>query len=400
MVLPVAAAEQALPWYASMPAGIGLEPDRPIPIDVWVGDHEATNIRMTVSMVDATTKNALSDGKIYGDEALSKTITTLPAKTMTRAWIKATHDSGTYTGSVTLRSDEQPAGITVASTTLYVSSLWRKLWGVFWIAFGVLVAWFTTVIARNAVNRAQLMSPAAALRDRLNAVRAQLAKASSTMAVASDAQYAPKKIQDLLTSLDIEALQAQGLPPQFPRPFSPPTTSTTINTYMTYIQTTESWVAVVEMVVAGIRKAYTLKTPGDPGSEARVRQALSTIDALVTAPAPPALSDVKMHIDSALQSAVDGRTERASAASISVGLPTMKQLTFTLNVASIASWAIVLLASVAVGSYILVFSSNGAGFGTPTDALQCVLWGLGLPYGASLLQSSTSSVSAAFNVQR
>lgn len=62
----------------------------------------------------------------------------------------------------------------------------------------------------------------------------------------------------------------------------------------------------------------------------------------------------------------------------------------------VLSWLFIFLATTGAGAYILVFSGANAGFGTPLDYLLCLLWGLGLPAGAQLMNATTSTISSTF----
>ena len=67
---------------------------------------------------------------------------------------------------------------------------------------------------------------------------------------------------------------------------------------------------------------------------------------------------------------------------------------------SIAGWIIVCLTTTMAGAYVLIFTDKASYFGSVSDYLVCLLWGLGIPTAAGSLQSGSSTVTTAFNIVR
>jgi hypothetical protein len=390
-------ADPTFTWTAAVTSGVAITTGQPIPIDITVGPVPASSPQAQVALIDSTSKQPLSNGgTLFLDPGGKTPANSLPANAHTRVWLQTTAKPGSYTGTMTISAKELPAGTTLGPTTFYVSSTWLKAGGVVAIATGVALSWFIVVFLRNLANRNQLLLPATLLVSRLEAAQ----KLLDSLHLDDATPNTTAKIEDLLDNvLTKNALEAKGLPSLVPSLSGPGTANASV--YQATIAAVEAWTVEIEVIVSGFQKVVSLGA-ADPSSSARVAPCVKEIDAIITQSiAAQDPSQVLAQVNAALQRAAAPAPVGAGVASSSaVALPTSTQLLFTINAVNLGTWVIIALVTVLVGSSTLIFSANGAGFGSWLDYAQCLFWGLGLPTGASLLQNTTSSVNAAFNVSK
>lgn len=394
------ATDQTFSWDVSAVSGMAIDVHEKIPVTVSVGPVQASNVRILQSaLLEGTTKRPLLDGTICLSQTDCGSVVTIPANKAQTLWLGTRGQPGTYSGSLTLASDEQPSGRTIASFTVYVSSLSYKLVGVVCIALGVVVAWLLTTVVRNELNARQLLLPISVLKVTLE----QLGKAIADAKIA--APNTKGKIADLLLNgLSIETLRANGFPPEIPLPWTPLPNSSA-NVYQSYVQGISEWVTDLTVITDGFRKALTYVLAGNAANEQAVVACIAQIDLLSGSICAPSPRDLQAKINLQLSTLQQTLAALPALAAHTIGgaqvlLPTPGQLQMSIDRLSFAAWAWILVVTILVGAYVLIFSANGSGFGTPGDFLICFFWGVGLPSGAALLQSTTGSVSTTFGVSK
>ncbi len=388
---------QTFSWDVTALSGAAMNVGDKLPVNISVGPVAASNVRiLQSSLLEATSKEPLLDGTICGSLTDCNSQINIHANTSQTLWLRTRGNPGTYTGSLTLASNEQPSGKTIASLTIYVSSFSHKLWGVVSIALGVIAAWLLTTVVRNRLNSAQMLLPVSVLRTTLDQINKAIV----------DAQISAPKTQGQITTLkgdlSMDSLRANGFPPNVPLPWAPGSNDMA-NAYQTYVQGRSNWVTDLTLIADSFKKALAYGSPSDPASGQQITACITQIDQLADGMIAPSVQDLQAKINlqlSTLQQKLAGMAGLLPHAigGAQVALPTPGQIQMSINRFSSVAWAWILVVTILVGAHVLIFSSNGAGFGTPADYLLCFFWGAGLPSAASLLTSTAGTVSTSFGV--
>lgn len=396
---------ETLQWSVSAPTTWGVAPGEGVPVSVTVqSGREATGVKiLQSSLIEKDSKRPLSAGVLCptnsecGTSAFNGRV---PAKTTTVVWLDtAGAGAGQYLGNLAIAADGSADGKQTQQMTIYVSSGWWKAWGVVWIAFGVAMAFLTTVVVRNRINRDQMLLPAQSLRDSLAVLQQRLKKRPAGLITPNT----DNKIEELLKTLSDSALETNGLPAKTVSPWTP-AMGTTVSTYQTYLSGISSWVLILSDVMRGFESTFAVYDASVDTLANVVRTCVSEIDALVQGHVAPSEADTIAKIDDSVtkMKALVGSTGAAGARIAgmpsTVGATSTQALEVELSRLTFAGWSLISLAIVATGAYVMVYSSNGAGFGRPSDYLACFLWGLGLPAASTLLQGTASTVTTQFKL--
>jgi hypothetical protein len=385
-------------WDVNVLSGAALVIGKGVPVTISVGAVKAANVRILASsLFEDTTKEPLLSGSICDMNGKCTLTRDIEANTAEQFLLQTNRAPGTYSGSITFASDALPSGKTLASVTIYVSSFSRKLWGVAVIAFGVIAAWLLTTVIRNQLNAKQMLLPVSLLKSTLEGLGQTIAAAGIS---------APKlqaEIAALESKLTMEKLRDNGFPPALPVPWSPLPNAAT-NVYQSYVQDIGTWVTDLTLITDGLTKAQAFAVPGNPANQQQVAACVAQIDLLANTVIAPNPQELGPKIDTLLiglqQQLAGAKLALQALDGTQVSLPTPAQLEVSIDRFSLLAWAWILVVTIAVGAYVLIFSAKGLGFGTPADYLLCFFWGVGLPSGASLITSTTSTVSTTFGVAR
>ena len=321
---------------------------------------------------------------------------------------------GKYSGSVTLVSGDKPEGKSL-TLSVQVSSLGWKVWGVLAIAAGVAAAWAFTVLLRHRLNRDQLLLPAVVLREAVKVLESQLDGLPRHPSAGQPPTPAWPAVSRRLTALtdaldEDKVLLSKGLPPRWPSPWQAGTTPTSLDNYCSHLDEQSRWVGALQLLVrTGIvpvaRTGGALPPPLLPAQALAWNTAAAGLDAQAAGPSAPlpevlatSIQAIVAEFNRALAvargpSAAPGGTPLAQQPG-----PTADQLRVRIALEGTAAWAFVMLATVLVGSYVLVFKN--AGFGTGLDLIECLMWGLGLPAASQLTGATTATVATSFQVTR
>ena len=171
--------------------------------------------------------------------------------------------------------------------------------------------------------------------------------------------------------------------------------------FQAYVQRASDWASDLSIIVGGLESAEGMYAPPNAGA---VTSAIGEIDGCVVGAIAPNAEALQASVSAILQRLHQALTSANAAFRLpppaTQPIPRAQQLQVSVAELSFGAWLLVALATTLAGSYILIFSANGAGFGTPADYLLCLLWGLGLPSASALLNMSTSGISAAFNITK
>ncbi len=427
----VGAADWALPYQIASPASApmswsikpppaanrALESGDGIPISIAVnGSTRITGVQlMPVDLVEQVSRRPLSKvewrlcpTRVTCKEGDAASLDGGPHS----LWIvpvgAASVSPGRYEGTITISSNDKPAGESVA-LTLNFSSTRDKILGSVAIVVGMAVGLYTTVVLRRRVERDQLLMGPALLRGAVMQLRVMLRAAPSAMTPNID-----KRLDTLEKALSVQSLESAGLPSSIPFPWPESTDAyrqyvdrqtAALNTLRTLVET-----GVVQLLAAR-HDEEDVDGPLDVDEVASFDEAMRKIDAIAvgnTVIDPSTISATTADAIQAFKEAV-GRSRKTSnfrAAFVNGVSPgkdarppaTSEQLRVQIAEGSVLAWIILICVTAITGTYVLVLSN--AGFGTCLDYLGCLLWGAGLPAGAALAGATTGTVSSAFNIVR
>jgi len=375
----------------------------PIPVSVVVGPVTASNVTvLQAALVERNTRQPLAPAgmrlcRTAAADCAGQAMD-LPANSSSQLWLWGGDGIGIFEGTVTLAAKERPEGDAV-TMTVNSSTAGKKAWGVIAILVSVVATWLLTVWLRNRSNRKQLLLPVAIANQALGDVRIRVDAGPPAVSV-------PKvvlRLDDVEKQLSEPVLTANGLPSRVPG-MGPATGAPTLDAYRKHVQAQSDWIQALAIIVReGLQPAWDAWSHApDAATRQQWTGAISAMDALAvaaTAPSADALRQALYNIIFAINGAgVKAMPPGAGGARDTVGTP--EQLLLQIAGLGAAGWAFLLLVSTLGGAYILVLGPSGAGFGTLTDFVQCLLWGAGLPAGAQLLQSTTGSIATSFGVTR
>jgi hypothetical protein len=397
-------------WTVKISPNITQQREAPIPVSITVGPVAATGVKvLQTALFEKTLKIPLAPTglKLCPSEVnqCDGSGLTLQAHTPNQLWLWGASEVGIFEGSLSLAASEKPEG---DSVTLNINSSTNKLKtiGVLVIFLSVLVTWFVTVLVRGWINRKQLLLPVLITRKTLASLSSQFSKGHAVVA----ADNVSRCIAAVVSRLSDVSLTDNGLPPIIPLT-SGGTTAGTVDSYRRYVQAQSDWVQALAILLAeGLEQAWSKFSGATTDYDRqRARDAVAQIDQLVrvtTAPTPDA-------IRVALRTIVETMNQPATAKdgpnrawdeylrSISGSTRSPEQQIAAISGLNALSWLFVIAASTLGGAYLFVYGPSGVGFGTSVDFLACILWGMGLPAGTQLLQSSTTgSISTVFGVTK
>lgn len=391
--------EAKFEWTVKAPPTIKVLPGQPIPISVVVGPVPATNLRVIASpVVERSTKKLLALKGMQICASSSKACTTealnLPAGSSAELWLWGANGVGSFEGNVQIAADGKPQGDSIP-LIIHSSTFCLRAAGVITILVSVLTAWLGTLVVRGRINRNLLLIPVAGIRDKLHELAAVIdADQGSKLPITAT------KITNLLEELSEAKLLAKGLPP--PLQFTvAPAGGGSLDSFREHLKGVADWVNVLAIVVQ--EGLVPLRTSAVVAPQhAAVSQALATLDSIVATSTPPSPEVTRSKVQGLLQQMRNDISQGAAK-----GMPTDRPTAHTqhslvveLVQLNLAAWALVLLGTTLTGAYILVLGPDTPGFGTGLDFLKCVLWGIGLPAGAQLMQQTSSTVQGTLTTTR
>lgn len=388
---------RALPAHKLGEAGL-------IPISIAVGTIPATNVRVLQSaMVERVTKVPLAAKGLELCDVASSPCPTgsidLKPNSANQLWLSGADGAGTYDGTVTVSALEKPEGDSV-SMTLFVSGPWLKTLGVLTILVGVIITYAATSLLRSMIYRRQLLLPVGMLGQNLKKLTTEISGPSSSHLL----EATNKRLCDLEQRLTDTMLEENGLPsltPQLPSA----STQESIEQYRNYLQQISDWIQCLAFVLnAGIKPAWSAYQ--DEAQRDGARAWLAAIDSFVASQAmPPSAELLRTELD---RIAAENQPKRnlmredlgQRIQSPATQYRTTQELQLSIHRLSFGGWLFVVLATTLGGAYIFVLGPSSMGFGTSVDFFQCLLWGMGLPTGVQMLQSSQSSISSIFGLAK
>jgi hypothetical protein len=254
----------------------------------------------------------------------------------------------------------------------------------------VVLAWISTIWFQNRINRAQMLLPATALRERVELLQRRFSTAAKE--VGADVPKTSKKIEELMKDLSERGLDRQRfLPPRFPVTVKGMEPSA--DAYKGYLAKRIQNIVLLEALVErGFEQAWKMvPRPLDKEKLASLQTATATLDdmAALAKEIDPILGNLRTQLGRA-ESAEEGRPAEARP-------PTFEQLTVEIRNFSLMAWAVFAILATALGTYILVILNLG--FGVLSDYFVCLFWGFGLPVGGQqLAQSTIGSVSTVLGI--
>ena len=384
-------------WTVKAPASIAIRPGDPIPVWIAVGPVAATRLVLVGPYLTEKTTKALIAPKGLrlcdesrcdcNDDGSAAPIGPLVANSAAQLWICGASGIGQYDGTVMIASAEKPQGdavtLSVSLTTLCLQGL-----GIAVIFVSALLTWFVTIFARNLVNRNQMLLPVSRLLGRLAAVQATVS-GNQTGVGTPNLQVAIARLQNGLSEPQLQQL---GLPPRVPAPWSAAPASIQADAYRNALQNGADWLAVLEVICQRGLAVLLLRWNGaQAAGQQAIRAAITALDAIANSTNAPALDAVRTQVQTQINT-VNGINAVGGGAT---AVPSYDHLMFQITQFSAAAWLVVLLATTIVGSLALVLNSS---FGSLTDFVTCIAWGLGVPIGGQAMTASFGTVATSLGI--
>jgi hypothetical protein len=388
----------AFTWTVKAPASMAIHPPQAIPVSVSVASVPATRVTLINPFLSEKNRKSLiaQDGlQLCRDPVgpCQKERIDLPANSVSQLWMRGATGVGQYEGTITIAAAEKPEGDAV-SMTVYSTQPVLQVLGVVAIFGGVVLAWVLTVFARNLLNRDQMLRPAALLVARINTAEQKINGGRNP--TGRPLANIRVRITRLTQALSPAALP--GLPGLIPLPYNAIPSADQLDTYRRTLQSAGDWVADLEAIIQeGLEQVWPRWQGATQQQQGAISAATDNLDGIVQGAvdisAPP-IDSVRQQV----RTHVNGVNLALAAPALGVAPPAMKtydQLTFQITQLSIVSWALVIIATTAVGTLALVANNS---FGSPVDFLTCVLWGLGLPIGGQAISASMGTVGTALGI--
>jgi hypothetical protein len=381
------------PWVSSK--GLTDEDVTCTAFTVTTKDAPATNVTVSSSLVEQTTKNAITLDSLRLCASGSKCDGTQPINVQANVptplqlcTTKTFH--GSFRGTVVLASREKPEGETILQAAQF-SSLVAKLIGFLLILLGVFLGFAARVWARARLERDQALVPVTLMRTQLTALKEALAKLKPAYRDAPSNIHT--EIKTLLDDLSDNKLDSQRfLPPSFPGPFGFTVDAAGFKTYLEARNTRVQRLSMLvnEGVVPAANEDNGTLTAAQ---EALVVTAIKNIDAMVnTTPAPSA--DQVRGIVTNLHSDLTGVAQPLGAFVPTPVSRSFEVLQLEIQRISKAIWVLYGILTALSGLVVLIL--NNPGYGLPVDYIFAIFWGFGLP---TMITSLTSgSAATALNI--
>lgn len=406
LVLSAVANGQGAPlaWAVHGPgAAITVTPDDRFPIVFVIGAQPANNVRvLSSSVAEQDDRTSIAKQGFLLCTAAQGAPTDPDCKVSVNItgtgtyWLQAAGglpSAGHYTGSILVSSSVKPEGESVA-LDVYISTAWQKFFGAVAVLVGVGLSWLLTEWLRTRHTRAELLVPAAFLREQLQRVADALDTVPKALPT-STFDHTTRRLRSLQDRLTETALERERfIPRSISSPFGAPALDA--QGYKALIEAVQKWIDPLLGVVAAIRKAAEpLLTDGRKEVLALVEAAVSQVDQLVIDDAPPTASTLATKL-TPIQATLESELRKLSVpvpapvAGASAAGASAQQIQLDLARSGALAWALTAVITTLIGWYVVVLSDLG--FGTCRDYVMCVAWGLGLPIGAGLLQQTRQSV--------
>jgi len=400
----------AFQWTVSGPSGeVSLRPGQGLEIGVSVEGLPATNVGLVqASLIEQSSKTTLRDGWVLCDPAgpcePGKAIT-FQANSANRLWLRPAGGEslvGKYVGTVIIGASQDPPGKTL-SLTVYGTSPWHQIAGVLVILAGVGLAWMTSVLIQARLNRAQMLLPATAMRERVTDLRTRLeALADGIRANAGNTDAALRALEALLTPAGLEK---QGLlPPKVPTPST--SAGDMAERYKAAMKRVGDHVGALDVLIEGGFEPLARMTArsGKPLPDADADAAVAALDGqarsrvLETDPVPtPDLTNAIRAALDAYKQTIPPAMTRESVPTPQIAPPSFAEVRLEIATLSVVFWIVFGLLSTVLGAYVLILGNPG--FGLAGDFVVCLFWGFGLPVaGQQLAQSNIGSVKSALGI--
>lgn len=381
------------------PARLSLLFNREASVVVVTDTQRATNLRILQSTLQEGTTGAQlppSSLKLCVAGRCDGAINLGP-RTATRVELvvdPAFRHKGTFTGSVFLASNENPAGmVPVELTVLSTTPRARAAGGALLLA-GILVGVLATVFLRHRALRLQALLPAKRLQGLIDRLEREVKAAVQP----TDAPFRQTlaRLEALRLELSSDNLEGLGYVPSRLAAAVPATDRA--SEYGELLKRIAGEVGAVEVVlVRGIRPVMELWT-AHPGHEA-LMTALRQLDrAGAQSATKDAAQEAAEKIRAAAEAAVGvGGGAESLAGAEAVTLPDVHAVQVAFQRTNAAIWLLWALVTWVTGIVALV-ATNYA-FGAGLDYYKCFLWGIGVQVAGNQLQQLTpASVSTAFSI--
>jgi hypothetical protein len=381
----------------------------PLSFNVVVGPIPASNVQLLPStFMEAETLEPLPGGFQLcrsADEACTGEPLSLAANQAHALVIKPLNigspTPGEYDGTFSLVANEKPEGNSFPAK-LHISDLTRRWIGVGLIVLGILAAFFVNYIVQQRNERNVRLMPAAVLAEQVAGLRRQHSRVAELASLPFPTTA--KHLDDLETDLSIGRLKARGFVGGSIPLLRPATAPSGAETYQQFLTRIDSLVALLAIAInSGLAQAAAALRPGMSNAARKiVTDAMADMDGMLATSLPTkdalatTLQTRLKTMQTALAAEQGTQGDAVSDQAPVVGYSSEK-IAFDIAAVNLTGWAIFMVLSTLVGSYVLIMSDPD--FGQFKDFLMCLLWGFGIPAaGAQLSSLSSPGIAQSFGI--
>lgn len=360
-----------------------------------VGPVPATDVRLlNGSFLNSETLSGLNDRFILCVDGVTPCPTgsiVLAANKSVDLLIKkegeGTIEPGQYSGTFTVVAAEAPSGDSFP-VTLYVSDPFMKVAGAALIVLGIFLSFIVGTWTQRRAERNARLRPAALLEEEAERLLCGFFDLGSP-----GFPHAHKALEDVIAAVSQRNLQAKG----FLGSVIPPLKGTEASAqaaqnYEAFLgEHAKRLTALAVISQAGNRALAMWAERKDETTRPLLERAQTALDNLavegfvpdrdaLSAEAEKVLATLRGSLNKAFNLADDSEAGPAFIVGYS-----SQRIAYETEVLNLIGWLVFGFLSLAVGTYLLVFSNPG--FGQLKDLLYCLLWGFGVPAAGEKLST-------------
>jgi hypothetical protein len=384
-------------WMVKAPSRLALVEDSKVPVMIVAGGRRLERLHIAAAVFQDPATNALLPATQWqlcrvGESICRDTFDIGPqASSVTLRVSGGVRNAGAFAGTVWLAADSSGDPKPVDMTVYATRRTWQ-VWGATLIVVGVALSWFTTVVVRRLISRADAELPASALRASLSNLQTEATTATSITQVHLPA--IANRITNALELLTPRHIAEQGwLPSAIANPFDP---NADFNSeYAKTLQRLSDGAGALTVIMFAVD--YVVAMWPASAHQPELTAGLLALDgaALVSTTAIDAkarVDPVLVSLDAKLNPPPQLTMQAAMAATTApptAQLPTVREIRLQVQRAGIWVWTLWLLLTSVIGVMVLVAPRYD--FGTGIDYFKCFLWGFGIPAAGQQLSQVTPS---------
>ena len=385
-------------WSVKAASEWNLASMNALPISIHMGDLPASSVALVQADFISDDKQKSTAARqnfelcTDADSSLCASPATLAARSAAILYVrpKTGLPYGTLKGNLALFASEK-ADPEMLPVTIYSPRPGGILWGIGFLALGVLLASGIPLVLRPSIRRNEQKQVVLLLRKRLRELEDEFAGMPDNLKTA--AVHWSKRAVQLEKDLSDKEIK-DLMPSRIPQAFESEVTS--LETFKSKIEELGANFAHLRTLLRDGLERVAEMQKAHPGHQPEMQEAAEAIAVL-----PPA-ADLGTQITTILR---DLRTKAAVPASVTLASARpgsiqdeMHSVNFQLSVANLAAWVFWGAVSILSGALLLILPNPA--FGTYSDLASCLAWGLGATaVGSQAVQVTPATVAGSLGIK-